>query len=125
MFRGLKVRVVRVIEVKDRNLWLAIGHLVAAEDHFAEHWEVKYLDDTRYIRQCLANFAVTNSPIEEIRTVMDMMDQHISTLINENEDRRKHMWCEIKHLLCAYVCLLEFTSKLVREKREEGKGKDE
>jgi hypothetical protein len=83
------------------NLLRAIGNLLCAEEHLAEYAGavegekqakgLEVLDDTRYVRQLLANqLGVKNDQI----------------------------WCSVKHILAAWVNLLELCAKRARAKKE-------
>jgi hypothetical protein len=84
------------------NLLRAIGNLLCAEEHLAEYAGavegeekqakgLEVLDDTRYVRQLLANqLGVKNDQI----------------------------WCSVKHILAAWMNLLELCAKRARAKRE-------
>jgi len=76
--------------MKDRNLWLAVGNLLAAEEHLAEEGLFELLDDVRYIRQELVRPTVRN----------------------------EEYWCSLKHCLSSYVNTIELMSKFVRQKRD-------
>jgi hypothetical protein len=84
------------------NLLRAIGNLLCAEEHLAEYTGavegeekqakgLEVLDDTRYVRQLLTNqLGVKNDQI----------------------------WCSVKHILAAWVNLLELCAKRARAKKE-------
>jgi hypothetical protein len=83
------------------NLLKAIGNLLCAEEHLAEYAGategekqakgLEVLDDTRYVRQLLANqIGVKN----------------------------ESLWCVLKHTLAAWVNLLELCAKRARAKKE-------